>query len=211
MLIGPGGMAPPTEVDVALELYPRQHPAHPMARRTQMTTPSGELRQELSDMLRAAVTELFASLGVSLQYEGPFDPSRAVWPDPVALVGFAGEHMAGSLVLSAPWPMMAITNPVGDHGPEALADWSRELSNMTLGGVKLALLERGVHVSIGLPTSLVSTDLRIETTSRRALGHHFVHGPWPLLVALDGAVGPGLALQPPAGAGEPMSDGAVFF
>lgn len=176
-----------------------------------MTTPSGELRQELSDMLREAVSDLFESLGVSLRHEGQFDPSRAVWSDPVAVVGFAGEHMAGNLVLSAPWPMMAITNPVGDRGPEALADWSRELSNMTLGGLKMALLARGVHVSIGLPASLVSTDLRIETSSRRAIGHRFAHGPWALLVALDGAMVPELSLRHVSQAEAPMAPGGALF
>jgi hypothetical protein len=175
-----------------------------------MTAPSGPLREELSSIVRSSVLELFDALQVPLSHDGEFDASQAVWCDPVAMLGFAGERIAGTLVLSAPWPLMAITNPVGDRGPEGLADWSRELSNMVLGGIKLALLARGVTVQIGLPTSLVSTDLRIQTASRRAIGHRFLHAPWPLLVAFDSAAIPSLELHDPAPAAADAAS-AFFF
>lgn len=185
----------------------------PLVRPTTMSAPIGAVRQELSSVVLRSVLDLFEALQVSLRHDGEFDAAEAVWSDPVAVVGFGGEQIAGTLVLSAPWPMMALTNPVGDRGPEALADWSRELSNMALGSIKLALLARGVSVQIGLPTSLVSTDLRIQTTSRRTIGHRFVHEPWPLLVAFDSAVVPGLALHEPTATADAGgdADGAFLF
>lgn len=177
-----------------------------------MAPPDALVRDQLAELVRSAGTELFASLDLPLVHDGAFDPSRPIWSDPVSFLGFGGEKMAGSLVVSAPWPLMAKTSPVGEHQPEVLADWSRELANMMLGGLKIALLRRGLHVQIGLPTSVVSTDLRISTASRSAIGERFRLGRHALLVALDCVVAPDLVLRAP----EPLSlpvpaDGVLLF
>lgn len=183
------------------------------ARATAMSPPTGCLRAQLSDLVRHVGTDLLRSLGLPALSEGPFDPSTAVWSDPVSFIGFGGPHIAGTLIVAAPWPLMARTIPIGDHRPEALADWSRELCNMALGALKISLLRRGLQLQIGLPTSIVSTDLRIATTSRDPIGQRFAcHGD-DLLLALDCAVASGLELGAPrdASVGGPGADAFVFL
>ncbi len=179
---------------------------------TTMAPPGALVRDQLAELVRSAGSELFASLDLALTHDGTFDPSQPVWSDPVSFLGFGGEKMAGSLVVSAPWPPMAQTSPVGEHQPEVLADWSRELANMMLGGLKIALLRRGLHVQIGLPTSIVSTDLRISTASRSAIGERFRLGAHALLVALDCVVAPDLVLRAPEALNHPSAgDGILLF
>ncbi len=151
-------------------------------------------RHQLVAMLRDAGLALLESLGIDAQDDGPFDPAQALWSDPVSLVGFAGSAIAGTLIVSAPWPLMARTTPIDDHRPESLADWSRELSNMMLGGLKAALMGRGLDLQMGLPASVVSSDMRITTTSHNPIGNRFDCGGQGLLVALDWMISAGFVL-----------------
>jgi hypothetical protein len=151
-------------------------------------------RAHLATMLRDTGLDLLEALGVAVRHDAAFDPAQAVWSDPVSLVGFGGGEMAGTLIVSAPWPLMARTSPIADHRPEGLADWSRELSNMMLGGLKVALLRRGFELQMGLPASVVSSDMRITTSSRDPIGHRFDCGGLDLLAALDWLIAPGVVM-----------------
>ncbi len=157
-------------------------------------TSSASNRAQLAAMLRDTGLDLLGSLGVPVQDDAPFDPGQAVWSDPVSLVGFAGNSLAGTMIVSAPWPLMARTSPIADHRPEGLADWSRELSNMMLGGLKIALLRRGLELQMGLPASVVSSDMRIKTSSRDPIGHRFGCGGQDLFAALDWMLVPGVVI-----------------
>ena len=168
----------------------------PMRRPSTMTFPGGDLRAELSSLLRLAVFDLFAELGVTLTHLEEMEPSQELYQAPITLIGFRGQQVTGSLLVSAATHLLAATNPAGSTDEDALVDWSCELTNMTLGAVKARLCARGVGLEIGLPTSVGFSGLRIATTSPRPIGHRFLGGRWPLLVALDVATSPGLRLVP---------------
>lgn len=170
-----------------------------------MEFPTGAMRAELSDLLRAALVDLFAELDRPLTHLEEMNPREEPWMVPITLIGFGGHHIAGSMMLSASDAVLAATSPaqLGDAGD--LVDWSCELANMALGAFKARLAARGVSLEIGLPTSIGDTDLRVTPTSPRPLGHRFVAGRAPLVVALDVAIAPGLELQP-AGAITDLGD-----
>lgn len=176
-----------------------------------MVPPDDALRSALAALVRATGVELFHSLGLALRHDGTFDPRGPVWADPVSFVGFGGSSMAGALIVSAPWPLMATTSPSAERRPEVLADWSRELANLLLGGLKMSLVRRGLSVQIGLPTSVVSSDLRISTSARDPIGERFRLGDQCLLVALDCVVTSGWSLADELPGPWPSSGDALLF
>jgi hypothetical protein len=177
-----------------------------------MGAPPVAVREGLAALIRNATLELFEVLAIPAEPHGSFEPTSAVWSDPVSFLGFGGDDLAGSLVVSAPWPLMAQTTPTAECQPEALADWSRELANMLVGGFKMALLARGHHVAIGLPTSIVSSNLRIATSTPQAIGERFLVKEHVLLVALDCVVAPAMRLgAPEPDFGQPTGGDVLFF
>lgn len=95
------------------------------------------------------------------------------------------DDMAGSVLVSAPWSLIAAICPTGTEDAEELVDWSRELANLLAGFFKSALLPYGLTLSIGLPTSVVSLDMRIDLGSPQPIAHRYAIGEQALLVVFD--------------------------
>lgn len=167
---------------------PRGAPAplsHLQPQRRWPKTPSGETLHLINQAARLGTERLVAAFGIPIGERRDFDPSNTQWRDPVSILGFVSDDMAGSVIVSAPWPLIGSMCPTGTDDTEALVDWSRELANLLAGSFKSTLLSYGVTLEIGLPTSVVSHSMRIELVSARPLGHRYALGDQDLLVVFD--------------------------
>lgn len=157
----------------------------PQPQRRWPRAPSGENLRLIDDAARTATEPLVAAFGIPIGERHTFDPIVTQWRDPVSILGFVSDPMAGSVIVSAPWPLIGSMCPTGTEDTEALVDWSRELSNLLAGSFKSALLAYGVTLEIGLPTSVVSHSMRIDLVSSQPIGHRYSLAQLELLVVFD--------------------------
>jgi hypothetical protein len=111
------------------------------------------LHDTLREILAAKAHELFADYGVtcSLAPEAP-DQGRLL----CGILGFTGDHLCGSVVISANHEAIAESNPIHDG---ATRGWVAELVNQIVGRFKNALLRYGVDVAMSIPVVLTATQL----------------------------------------------------
>jgi CheY-specific phosphatase CheX len=107
-----------------------------------------------------------------------------------SVLGFTGEQVKGSLVVScerallaASHPNLAMGMPV-DEG--SILDWSGEIANQMLGRVKNKLSAIGIKMSMGTPMTVTGKAMQVRaakdghaaefgfTTSKGALCVHFL-------------------------------------
>ncbi len=124
--------------------------------------------------LETCTAELFAGYGVELT-PCTSEMSGSVSDGVAGMIGFAGEHLKGSLLLGTISAVVRSTYPVAARsGPEpgtpALVDWASELSNQLLGRLKNRLLRHDVAFIISTPVGLSGDHLRqskLATATRR--------------------------------------------
>lgn len=111
------------------------------------------LYETLREMLAGKATELFTDYGVNCQpAEAPNDGGRQL----CGVLGFTGDRLCGSVVISATHEAVASSNPIGDG---ATRGWVAELTNQLVGRFKNALLRHGVEVAMSVPVVLTATQL----------------------------------------------------
>lgn len=107
----------------------------------------------LREILADKAQELFNAYGV------PCSPAAAQ-PEPERLLcgilGFTGDHLCGSLVLSASETAIAQSNPIHDGATRA---WVAELTNQLVGRFKNGLLRCGVEIAMSIPVVLTAAQL----------------------------------------------------
>jgi hypothetical protein len=163
----------------------------------------------LHDTLRAILTskahELFADYGVMCSAESlPPDDCRLL----CGILGFTGDRLCGSVIVSATEDAIACSNPIGDG---ATRGWVAELTNQLVGRFKNALFRRGVDVAMSIPVVLTATRLmplphnQLEPT-RLAVGTGF------LTIWLEVEAEAGLELAEPTADTKTASEGdAMLF
>lgn len=162
-------------------------------------------RTPLPDPEREALTLLFlesvrafvTSLDQELTSVETRETRSMVGPHPVALIGFAGDRAAGVLALGTPWTFLRKTHPMGAAAAEdGLLDWSRELANLMLGGLKWAMLERGVRIDMGLPSTVLGEPVEVRSASSRGMTViASITDSDPIELWLDVAMAPGVELR----------------
>jgi CheY-specific phosphatase CheX len=111
------------------------------------------LREALRGMLASKAHELFADYGVTCDaMDAPAEGAREL----CGILGFTGDHVCGSVVLSATPDAIASSNPIGDG---ATRGWVSELTNQLVGRFKNALLRCGVELVMSIPVVLTATQL----------------------------------------------------
>jgi CheY-specific phosphatase CheX len=111
------------------------------------------LHQTLRELLGTKANELFADYGVQCQpKDDPPDGGREL----CGVLGFTGDRLCGSVVISASHEAIASSNPIGDG---ATRGWVAELTNQLVGRFKNALLRHGVEVAMSIPVVLTATQL----------------------------------------------------
>lgn len=102
----------------------------------------------LRSLLAVSAHEFFAAYGAASS-DVDTDPAEA--SGLCGVLGFTGDTLAGSVVITATDPALAASNPLGD-GPTR--DWIAELTNQIGGRFKNTLLRRGVEIGISAPVVL---------------------------------------------------------
>ena len=154
------------------------------------------VREALREILAAKAHELFADYGVSCEVvDTPYATDREL----CGILGFTGDHVCGSVVLSATPDAISSSNPICDG---ATRGWVAELTNQLVGRFKNALLRSGVELVMSIPVVLTGTQLlpmpqAVIAPTRLAVGAGF------LTLWLELEVDPDLVLA------EPNSDMAV--
>lgn len=120
---------------------------------TQKVSAATSVRETLRRILAAKAHELFADYGVSCEtMEAPAESAREL----CGILGFTGDHVCGSVVLSATPNAISSSNPIGDG---ATRGWVSELTNQLVGRFKNTLLRCGVELVMSIPVVLTATQL----------------------------------------------------
>jgi CheY-specific phosphatase CheX len=111
------------------------------------------LLDNLREILATKTRELFADYGVTcVDAADPALPMRLL----CGILGFTGDKLCGSVVVSASPEAIAASNPIGDG---ATRGWVAELTNQIVGRFKNAILRCGVEVAMSVPVVLTATQL----------------------------------------------------
>jgi CheY-specific phosphatase CheX len=99
--------------------------------------------------------------GGPVAHTGELDPTQIV-----ALIGFSGDVLKGTVAIIAPTELVLRTCPPPLREPSfterEIFDWAGELVNLILGRIKIGLAARGVEVGSGTPRVMLAGELRIE-------------------------------------------------
>lgn len=111
------------------------------------------LQETLREILASKAHELFTDYGVppAPLAERP-EPARQL----CGILGFTGDRLCGSIVLSATHEAVACSNPIGDG---ATRGWVAELTNQLVGRFKNSLFRGGIEVAMSIPVVLTATQL----------------------------------------------------
>jgi CheY-specific phosphatase CheX len=111
------------------------------------------LHDTLRTILSSKAHELFADYGVVCSVDVlPPDARRQL----CGILGFTGDRMCGSVILSATEDAIACSNPIGDG---ATRGWVAELTNQLVGRFKNELFRGGIEVAMSIPVVLTATQL----------------------------------------------------
>jgi len=146
--------------------------------------------ETLRVILAGKATELFADYGVAC---APVDASPDTERQLCGILGFTGDRLCGSVLISATTEAIAQSNPIGD-GPTR--GWVAELTNQVVGRFKNALFRGGIEVAMSIPIVLTATQLTPlpqdkNYPTRLAVGDGF------LTIWLELEAEPGLELAEP--------------
>ncbi len=111
------------------------------------------LHETLRDILAGKARELFADYGVACSPDSSrVEDGRLL----CGILGFTGDRLCGSVVISATQEAIAESNPIRDG---ATRGWVAELTNQLVGRFKNALLRVGVEVAMSVPVVLTAAQL----------------------------------------------------
>jgi hypothetical protein len=111
------------------------------------------VHETLRDILDCKARELFADYGVTCSPGSSRVESGRLL---CGILGFTGDQLCGSVVVSATPDAIAESNPIRDG---ATRGWVAELTNQLVGRFKNALLRVGVEVAMSVPVVLTAAQL----------------------------------------------------
>jgi CheY-specific phosphatase CheX len=168
--------------------------------------------------LRDACDSLFESMPLNVLAAVGRDRSCELNEQQLAsMIGFAGPHVRGSLLVRAPISFFSGTYPKlqkeGPHGMREVSDWAGEVANQLLGRLKNQLLRHGLAFSVATPATVFGAFLQEGIPAEGSLTLRF---PWQedeisvrFDVSFDGAA---LISEEPAAECVPLAAGdALLF
>jgi hypothetical protein len=111
------------------------------------------VQERIREILGNKAHELFADYGVPCETVDAIPESTR---ELCGILGFTGDHVCGSVVLSATTDAIASSNPIGDG---VTRGWVAELTNQIVGRLKNTLLRCGVEVVMSIPVVLTASHL----------------------------------------------------
>jgi hypothetical protein len=154
--------------------------------------------KQIDDIVIESTTDLFGAFGVSV-HQAPDEGETPIRT--LAMMGFGGDHLRGTLLLDADASVIAQSYPTPDAvRPEDLDDWLAELANQLLGRVKNRLLRHGIVIQMSTPTVVSGRAFRIGVLSgsEACMPHRFEGAGGGLSVRFEATANAGVALESPA-------------
>lgn len=122
---------------------------------------AARLHTLLHDHLRDCSLELLRDIGAEFT-----EADASSWlPDITAIIGFAGDGIAGSLALSTSHSCLGGLAKLGNT--EMSEDWLGELSNQLLGRMKRRLASHGASFGLSTPVVIAGERLRLSTGQQK--------------------------------------------
>jgi hypothetical protein len=118
----------------------------------------------------------------------------------VAVIGFGGRHFRGAVLFAASDELLVRILPKAAQQDGAvhdtLLDWSGELLNQLVGRIKSELLQLGVTIEPGIPTTVTGIGVRVGAATRNAhcVPHLFELGGDYFIVRFEALAEPGASL-----------------
>ncbi len=171
------------------------------------------------------ILEVLSECGETLFLGSGLTTTRLEWDEErafpggsvVAMLGYAGEALRGSLVLQTGWDVAKKLGPDGLYeGPveDTLRDVMGELANQLLGRLKNRLLPAGVVLNLATPTTACGSEVRLGSASvGRSRWIAFSCGAGPILIRFDASFAPDFRLGDLDAAPEaaPMTEGDLML
>jgi hypothetical protein len=124
--------------------------------------------ETIGQKLIESTCHVFGDSGVRLEGATRCEPASD-WLDPIAVIGFGGETLRGSVSFETPWRLLQASHPARSDAKEDLMDWAGELSNLVLGALKTSLRGTGVRIQLGLPTTFTNREAQAGATGSSKL------------------------------------------
>ena len=171
--------------------------------------------ERLAEILSQCMAELIAELGIAAKHISGTHPHLSKHGSTTAFSGFGGGDLRGSFTITGPSAVFARLHPLPPTVTlRDLADWACELVNQAVGRFRNRLLAYGVRLTLGVPQSVVSDEVRLSSSLRP--------GRSPISFAVDDMVlegwleletKPGFQLpeQPSTENAEALKEGSLVF
>jgi len=148
--------------------------------------------QELVEAIRRVLDEN----GVAVSSVSRCEASES-WLHPIAVIGFGGDMVRGSVSLGVPWRVLQASHPSKSGSLEDLVDWISELSNLVLGSLKTRLRAHGVLIQLGLPSTFTTSASEMSATGTPELQYRLRALNVSIRVRFSAQVGAAFAMLPP--------------
>ncbi len=152
--------------------------------------------ETIGDLLLDATCQVLRASGVTVTDVQRTAPV-ADWLDPIAVIGFGGDAVRGSVSFEVPWRVLEATHPRRSSVGEDLADWVAELANITVGGLKRSLRARGVSIQVALPIAFTTKPAESGVTRPSTLQYRLRAAEGAVLVRFTAEATPGTELRAP--------------
>jgi CheY-specific phosphatase CheX len=176
-----------------------------------------QVRARLGEIIASCARELFDAFGVALTEPGGGEGAPISGGATMAIVGFAGEQMRGSLTLFAPDAVFdrLLASAAGELSADLEGDaqgWAAEFSNLLLGRIKRELLGYGAVLQMSTPTAFSGQDMALHLPSPdECLAGRFEADGAPVYVLFRALAEPGFELAPASHAPPVAAEGDPLF
>ena len=109
----------------------------------------------LGEALLECTCQVLDDAGVPTSEAVPCAPGGD-WLFPMAVIGFGGESVRGSISIEVQWEVLSASHPTKSTATEDLVDWVAELSNLVMGKLKTKLRGNAVAIQPALPMTFTT-------------------------------------------------------
>ncbi len=124
--------------------------------------------ETLGQALLESTCQVLQEAGVVVSEAAACEPGGD-WLYPMAVIGFGGDSVRGSISFEVPWDVLSACHPLKSTAPDDLIDWVGELSNLVLGKLKTRLRGHSVAIQPGLPMKFTTRATEPGMTSASQL------------------------------------------
>jgi len=120
--------------------------------------------ETLGQLLLESTRQVLEEAGVPILEASACAPAGD-WAAPMAVIGFGGETVRGSISFEVPWRVLSASHPTKSLLADDLVDWVGELSNLVVGTLKTRLRGNSVTIQPGIPMRFTTREAERGATS----------------------------------------------